>query len=352
MAKNQGDIIHPVILCGGSGTRLWPVSRKERPKPFIALLGERTLFEEALERVSDAAQFTSPQVVAGNAHKHAIEASKGAKDARLIIEPAARNTAPAIALAAARLDCDAVMLVCPADHHIGDTDAFCRAAKDAAALARQGWLVSFAIKPDRPETGYGYIRRGAPEGTGFVVDSFVEKPDLQTARKFLADPAYAWNGGIFAFRAGTYLDELARHRPEMAEHIAEAIAAGREEGNCFYPDADAFARIAGESVDYALMENTARAALVPADMEWSDIGNWAALADALGEEGECDRNGNHAGANGELVDCENVLAMSDGPRISAVGLSDISIIVDGDEVLVTSREGAQKVGKLRGASEQ
>lgn len=342
-------LIHPVILCGGGGTRLWPRSRKAKPKPFIPLVGEQTLFRQALDRCGDHAQFAAPIVVAGSAHVSLIEEqAQGLAGLAIVVEPCARNTAPAIALAAARLDPDAVMLVCPSDHHIANEDAFRTAVAQAAALARDGWLVSFGIAPDRPETGYGYIRRGEALGEGFRVAQFVEKPDLARAEAFLADSGYSWNGGIFAFRAGTLLDELRAHRPHMADLVDRAVAGGKAEGASFYPDAAPFAEIAGESIDYAVMENTARAAMVPANMGWSDIGNWAALQDALPSDGQ----GNHAQGQAEFLDCRNVLAVSDGPRISAVGLTDICIVVDGGEVLVTTRDGAQAVGKLGGASGQ
>ncbi len=342
--------IHPVILCGGAGTRLWPVSRRDRPKPFLPLIGETTLFQQAIERTSDTSQFAEPMIVAGEAHADLIEQQLADMHctAQLIIEPAARNTAPAIALAAARLDPAAIMLVCPSDHHIADTSAFCAAAGAAAELAENDYLVSFGIAADRPETGYGYLKRGEPLPGGFAIERFVEKPDLTTAQAYLESGEYSWNGGIFAFRAGAFLDELARHRPDMAALARRAADDGREDGARFNPSSEAFAAITGESVDYAVMENTARAAMVPADMGWSDIGNWAALQDALkGEAG-----GNVAPENSELADCKNVLAISDGPRISAIGLEDVCIIVDGDEILVTTRDGAQKVGKLSGPNEQ
>lgn len=343
--------IHPVILCGGGGTRLWPVSRKALPKPFLPLLGEETLFEQAVRRVAGDDRFAPPMVVAGADHADLIEAQLGpASAARLVIEPAAKNTAPAIALAAALLPDDAVMLVCPSDHHIADSDAFRAAALAAAALAREDHLVSFGIAADRPETGYGYLRRGAPLAGGYVIREFVEKPDRARAEAYLASGEYSWNGGIFAFRAGHLLAELAAHRPDMARLVAEAVEGGQWEGARFHPAPAPFAAIAGDSIDYAVMENTARAAMVPADMGWSDIGNWAALAEALA--GEADGLGNVRRGPVDLVDCRDVFATTDGPRISAVGLEGVCIVVSGGEVLVTTREGAQAVGKLPGAVHQ
>lgn len=340
--------IHPVILCGGSGTRLWPRSRSDAPKPFIQLIGERTLFMSAMERVADPAQFAVPTIVAGAAHVPLIEAQLGnSSNVQIVVEPQGRNTAPAIALAATLLEPDAVMLVCPSDHHIADDMAFRAAAAEAAVLAAEDWLVALGIAPERPETGYGYIRRGEALPHGHKVAQFVEKPDLARAEAFLAEGGYAWNGGIFAFRAGTLLNELARQRPAMAQAVNGAVGAGAREGRLFHPDADSFCAIEGESIDYAVMENTDRAAVVEARMGWSDIGNWAALQDAL----PSDPDGNHAVGKAEFLGSRHILAMSDGPRISIVGLEDICVIVDGDEVLVTARDAAQMVGKLKGPGE-
>lgn len=343
-------MIHPVILCGGSGTRLWPRSRKTLPKPFLPLIGDRTLFEQTLARCSDPTAFAAPIVVTGADHVPHVEAqSTSHPGTTIIVEPMARNTAPAIALAAMRLPADAVMLVCPSDHFIADVPAFQKAAAAAAALAQRDHMVAFGITPTAPETGFGYIRRGAPLGDdGFAVERFVEKPDLERAIGFLADGGYSWNGGIFAFRAGALVDELRTHRPEMAERVAEAVEKGAESGNRFHPDAEAFAAIDGDSIDYAVMENTSRAAMVPVAMGWSDIGNWHALREAR----ESDEAGNTVRGPAELVDCSGVLIESDGPRVSAIGLRDVAIIVDGDEVLVTTMEGTQKVGKLGGAANQ
>lgn len=342
--------IHPVVLCGGSGTRLWPRSRAAKPKPFLPLVGEGTLFGATLSRCPAGAGFADPIVVTGAAHLAHVEAQwPRGRGGETIVEPCARNTAAAIALAALRLPEDAIMLVCPSDHHIADPAAFQAAASAAAVLASDGWLVSFGIAATAPETGFGYLQRGEPIGElGFKVARFVEKPDLERAKAFLADGGYAWNGGIFAFRVGTFLAELAQHRPQIAALAREAVALGKAEGARFHPHAETFARIESESVDYAVMENTTRAAMVPAQMGWSDIGNWDALLTARAR----DAQGNSVHGTAELVDCHNVLVESDGPRVSAIGLEDVIIVVDGDEVLVTTRAGAQLVGKLDGAANQ
>lgn len=343
-------MITPVVLCGGSGTRLWPRSRAIMPKPFLPLVGEHTLFEETLLRAGDPAIFAPPIIVTGAAHLAHVEAQLGAaKGARVIVEPAAKNTAAAIALAAVGLPDDAVMLVCPSDHHIGNVSAFVAAAQAAGRLAAQGWLVAFGIEATAPETGFGYVKRGEAIGAdGFAVARFVEKPELARAIAFLREGSYSWNGGIFAFRAGDFMGELEAHRPDIAAAAREAVAKGKTDGHCFYPDAASFAAINGESVDYAVMEKTSRAAMVPAAMAWSDIGNWQALHDARPQ----DADGNAACGPVELVDCQRVMVDSDGPRVSVIGMTDVIVVVDGDEVLVTSAAGVQKVGKLAGAVNQ
>ncbi len=341
------SVIHPVILCGGSGTRLWPRSLPARPKPFLDLLGGRTLFERSLDRVSDPVRFAPPLIVAGAGHVAAIEEQAAmAEGARLLVEPEARNTAPAIALAAHSLAPEDIMLVCPSDHHIADETAFLAGVDRAAQLAREGWLVAFGIAPTELATGYGYIRLGEALAGGHRVDRFVEKPDLTTAEAFLASGDHVWNGGIFCMRAEAYLEELARHRPAMAASLGEATAGAENAGWQWHPKAAPFAAIAGESIDYAVMENTDRAAVVSADMGWSDIGSWDAVLVARTRDAE----GNSTTGRADLVECRNVLVESDGPRVSAIGLEDVVIVVDGDEVLVTTRAGAQAVGKLPGAT--
>lgn len=335
--------IIPVILCGGSGTRLWPRSRKDRPKPFLPLVGRRTLFQDTLDRCTGD-RFAEPVVVAGQVHVDLVK-EQAERPITLIVEPEARNTAPAIALAAAYLPPDALMLVCPSDHHIADAEAFTAAADSAARLAQEGWMVSLGIAADRPETGYGYILKGAPIDGGYRVERFVEKPDRATAEQFLSDGGYAWNGGIFAFRAGAFLDELAVHRPATEQAVRAAVAGGHREGETFYPAREPFQSVASEAVDYAVMEGTRRAAVVPVDMGWSDIGSWQALRDAR----QRDADGNHVSGPAELVDCRNVMVESDGPRVSVIGLDDVIVVVDGDEVLVTSAAGTQAVGNLAGA---
>lgn len=342
--------IVPVVLCGGNGTRLWPRSRSSKPKPFLDLMGNATLFRATLDRCPTTAGFAAPIIVTGQLHVPHVEKQLHASDhASIIVEPCSRNTAAAIALAAMRLPEDAIMLVCPSDHHIADTKAFQEAAYAAAQLANDGWLVSFGIEATKPETGFGYLKRGEPIGEkGFRTAQFVEKPDLKRAQSFLAEQTYAWNGGIFAFRAGDFLNELTVHRPTLAATVMQAVIDGTEEGNLFHPAPQSFAQSESESIDYAVMENTTRAAMVLVDMGWSDIGNWQALHAAR----EQDALGNAVKGPVELVDCRNVLVDSDGPRVSAIGLNDIYVVVDGNDIMITTAVGTQKVGQLSSAIEQ
>lgn len=343
--------ITPVILCGGNGSRLWPRSRAAKPKPFLPLVvRDETLFEQALLRCADEAHFHAPVIVTGMQHVDHVESQlTSAPKVEIIVEPMAKNTSAAIAIAALRLPESSIMLVCPSDHHIGDFQAFIRAAKAAAELASDGWLVSFGIEPRGPETGFGYLRKGEAIGKlGFKVAQFVEKPDFARAQAYFESGEYAWNGGIFAFGVRHFLAELERYRPEMMASLRQAVDCGHEEGRHFHPNAASFANIVSESVDYAVMENTVRAAMIPADMAWSDVGNWRDLHGAR----DRDEFGNAIRGPAEIVDCRNVLVESDGPKVHMIGLKDVIVVIDGNDVMITSADGAQKVGSLSAAAAQ
>jgi mannose-1-phosphate guanylyltransferase len=339
--------VTPVVLCGGSGTRLWPRSRAAFPKPFLPLIGERTLFEEALVRCADGRIFAPSVIVTGAAHLQLVENQSGDFDvAEIIVEPEPKQTAAAVALAALRLGQDSVMLVCPSDHHIGNVAAFRRAAAAAAELARSGWLVCIGVRPSHADPRFGYIRRGEPlEVDRFRVAEFVEKPDETKAKDFVASGLYAWNAGIFAFKTGDYLRELRKFRPALAEAVEQSAARGELAGNRFYPQPDSFAAITPESLDYAVMENSDRAAVVETDMQWSDLGSWEALFRIRNK----DESGNSVSGSAQLIDCANVLVDSDGPRVHMIGAQDLVVVVDGDDILVASVRGARQVSDLTAA---
>ena len=259
--------ITPVILSGGSGTRLWPVSREQHPKQFIALTAAQTMFELTLGRIAGLAGSLAPMVVANAAHADIIHA-QGGPDIRVILEPCARNTAPAIALAALALEeSDGAMLVMPSDHVITDVPAFHAAIEKARALVADGWLITFGIEPDAPETGFGYIALGDPLGDGVrSVARFIEKPDATRAQAMLEQGNHVWNAGIFLFGARTFLEALAEHQPDMLAAARRAMANGREENGTIRPDAEAFASCPSDSVDYAVMERAHKVACVPVSM--------------------------------------------------------------------------------------
>jgi mannose-1-phosphate guanylyltransferase len=334
--------ITPVILCGGAGTRLWPLSRQDRPKQMLALTGAESMLRQTAGRVSDPDLYDPPLIVGAAAQADAIEAELGA-GGRLILEPAARNTAPAIALAALNVPSDTILLVLPSDHAIADTEGFGVAVRRAVPLARDGWIVTFGMTPDRPETGYGYIKRGAALADGlFAAERFVEKPDATTAAAYLAEGGYDWNGGIFLMRADTAITGLARHAPDILLAARAAVAAQSDEASRIRPDPAAFAAAPAISIDYALMEKADKVAVAPVSIGWSDVGSWAALHDM----GSPDSTGNDVAGDAILLDSRNCLVRSEGPLVVLIGVEDLVVVATGDAVLVVPRDQSQRVKEI------
>lgn len=338
--------IVPVILSGGSGTRLWPMSRPERPKQFLALTAEETMLQLTARRAVGE-RFGAPIVVANAAHAEEVERqleAVGIHPEALILEPTGRNTAPAIALAAlAAASGDDALLVMPSDHVIADVDAFHRAIAAAAPLVKDGWLVTFGIAPDAPETGYGWIQIGDAVGEGVHrVVRFVEKPPRDRAEAMLAAGDHAWNGGIFLFRADSYLRALADHAPDVLRAAEAAMRDARREGARVHPDADAFAASPSDSIDYAVMEKADRVAVAPVAMGWSDVGSW----DALHAVSERDADENAHGGTVTAVDTRNCLVRSDGAHVALVGVSDLIVVASGDDILILPRGRSQDVKTL------
>jgi len=336
-------LIVPVILSGGAGTRLWPLSTPARPKQFHALTGSLTMLQMTAARAADAERFAAPIVVASGAHADEVErqlAEVGARPGTLVLEPVGRNTAAAIALAALAAEADDLLLVMPSDHVIGRADRF-QAAVDAAAVhAAQGWLMTFGIAPDRPETGYGYIKRGDTLGeAAWAVERFVEKPDLATATAYVAAGSYAWNGGIFLFRAGDLLAGLDRHAPDILADVRSAFGSAAREGGRIAPGPEAFAAVRSQSIDHALMEVHDRVGVVPVEMDWSDVGSW----DALYDVGDKDAAGNSLSGDVHTLDTASCLVHSSGPKVVTVGVSDLIVVATGDTLLVLPRGQSQRV---------
>ncbi|WP_205619100.1 mannose-1-phosphate guanylyltransferase/mannose-6-phosphate isomerase [Halomonas halocynthiae] len=346
-------MVYPVILSGGSGSRLWPMSRIGYPKQFLSLHGDDgvTMLQATAKRVQGST-YAAPLLVCNEEHRFIIAEQLrqvNIEPGSIILEPVARNTAPAVAVAALKLsesNSEGLMLVMPSDHVILDEAAFQQAVVSAAKAAKQGALVTFGITPTSPETGYGYIQRGSDwQGGGqgvYHVTRFVEKPDQATAEEYLSTGDYAWNSGIFLFSASSYLEALERFQPEMLTAARAALENTTEDMTFCRLDDAAFAASPSDSIDYAVMEHTDRAAVVPVDMGWSDLGAWSALWEIEGK----DQQGNVAKGDVLLHDTRNSFVHAEHAMVAVAGLDDVIVVATDDAVLVADRNNAQDVKQL------
>jgi mannose-1-phosphate guanylyltransferase/mannose-6-phosphate isomerase len=340
--------ILPVILSGGSGTRLWPLSRSSYPKQFLSVGGAESLLQQTALRVRGEG-YAAPVAVSNEEQRFLIAhqlLAAGAAPQKILLEPAPRNTGPAAAAACLYLSQkdDPLILVLPADHVIGNGPAFQAAIAAGASYARDGYLVTFGIRPDRPHTGYGYIEAGSrlaaePAATAHTVARFVEKPDPATAQSYIESGNHYWNGGIFLFRAGAFLREVESLAPEIFSACQAAVERGSHDGDFFRLEAEAFRRAPDLSIDYAVMEKTSAAVVIPVEMGWSDVGSWSALWEIAGKDG----SGNVVEGDAVLHEVRDTYLRSDGPLLAAIGVSDMVVVATEDAVLVAPRERAQEV---------
>lgn len=344
--------IYPVILSGGSGTRLWPLSQPHRPKQFVPVVTERSMIQDTILRVVGQPEFLAPIIVSGESQSHLVTeqlAEIGIEPAAILLEPAARNTAAAVAIAAhwiAHNDPDALMMVMPSDHIINDLDSLYAAIRSAAQAALAGYLVTFGIQPTHAETGYGYIERGdAIDDMANVhrVATFHEKPPLPLATSYFEGGQHYWNGGMFLFAARNYLAALADHAPDVAAASAQAMDHAAIQGATVRPEATAFMGGPDISIDHAVMEKATNAAVVPVDMGWSDVGSW----DALWTIWQRDEQDNGVNGDGVVIDgAGNLIYVSDGPPVAALGVRDCVIVSTAEGILVAPRDRSQDVKKI------
>ncbi len=341
----------PLILSGGDGSRLWPLSRRSQPKQFLTLSGHNTLFQQTVTRARALPDVNDPIVVASEEHRFLVAEQLreiGAQESTIVLEPLARNTAPAIALGALEAlkhAPDSLLLVLPADHIIRDTQAFSDAVLRAVPLACVGWLVTFGIHPDRTETGFGYICRGDSLGDegAYRIARFVEKPNQHTAQSYLADDRYDWNAGMFLFQANRYLEELAEHAPGILEAVHTAYASALTDQDFVRLDKKAFAEVPGNSIDYTIMEKTTHAAVMPMHCGWGDIGSWS----ALWQVGAHDAAGNLCEGDTLAIHTQNSLLRSHKHHlIATVGVKDLVVVTATDATLVCHRDATQDVKKI------
>jgi len=340
--------ILPVIMCGGSGTRVWPESRESLPKQFISLVGTRSTFQAVLDIVSDPL-FETPIVISNHDYRFLVteQLAQIGKEAEIVLEPCRRDSGPAVAVAAELANLRApetIVAVLAADHVVQDKQGFVTLCQQAAVAAAEGYIVTLGIKPNAPATGYGYIKTGktvVPDGTAFKVEAFVEKPDAPTAERYIAEN-YLWNSGNFFFRADVMLSELQAFEPQIAEAAIEAVANAKKDMNFLVLNGDAFATAPKKSIDYAVMEKTAKAAVVPADIGWSDVGNWS----SVWELSDRDEHNNSVRGNGVILDAENVHIRSDEHLTTVVGVDNVIVVTTQDAVLVLDAKHGDQVKQL------
>jgi len=338
----------PVILSGGAGTRLWPLSREMYPKQLLALASSRTMLQETVERLAGIPGASDPIIVCNEAHRFTVAEqirALGRSAAAILLEPMGKNTAPAVALAALKaeaLDPEATLIVAPADHVVRDVRRFREAAALAGTLAAEGKLVTFGIVAHEPETGYGYIRRGAGDGPAYPVAEFIEKPPLDVAQQFVASGDYFWNSGMFVFKASRYLAELGALAPEILEACRAAFEAAKTDLDFVRIDKSAFSRCPSDSIDYAVMEKTRAAVVLPLDAGWSDVGSWASLFDAL----PADEEGNVLKGDVLVHDTHDCYVHSTSRLVTAVGMDDHVIVETKDAILVAPKGRVQEVKEL------
>ncbi|MCL1160655.1 mannose-1-phosphate guanylyltransferase/mannose-6-phosphate isomerase [Shewanella chilikensis] len=342
-------MILPVIMAGGSGSRLWPLSRQQFPKQFLTLLGNDSMLQTTVQRLK-AIEHAPALVICNEEHRFSVAEQFRANSIQtsgIILEPVGRNTAPAIALAAMQAlkkGDDPILLVLAADHVIKDEAAFCASVAQAVPFAQADKLVTFGIVPTSPETGYGYIKRGEVQGdnAGFSVAQFVEKPNLTTAQDYLASGEYYWNSGMFLFKASTYLTELKAHDPDMFSACEKAMEATQADLDFIRVDKAAFEACPDNSIDYAVMEKTTQAVVVPMDCAWSDVGSWS----ALWEVSDKDENGNACRGDVINVDTRNTYVYASEKLVTTIGLDDVVVVETKDAILVAKQSEVQQVKKI------
>jgi len=337
-------VIIPVILSGGAGKRLWPLSRESNPKQFLPLFNGRSLFSLTLERVRTAG-FAAPMVICNSEHRFMAAEQLDEVDKRIIIEPCSRNTAPAVAIAALVAKPDDILLVLPSDHLFTDVDAFRAMVLKARPLAEAGFLVTFGVQPVFPATGYGYIKRAAVVDStiqGFHVERFVEKPDAATAQRYLLSGDYLWNCGVFLFRAASLLEEMQRHAPTVLAACQRAYDAHTVDLGFTRLDSESFAAAPDISMDYAIMEHTDKAVVVPCNTAWSDVGSWSSLADSM----EKDSEGNVVRGDVLLHNTRNSTVFAEEKLVVAMGLDDLIVVETDDAILVAPRAESENIKKI------